>query len=504
MIIAAFHAGATQGIGSNYAAEVAKGGEFAQMANLDDSVDVIFNGHTHQVYAWDAPVPGQAGKSRPIVQTGEYASNVGQVTLTVDPATGDVSSVRRQERRAHLDRRRRPRGEVPPRGEGQEDRGRRDGEGREIGNEPVGSVTADITRACTAVVRRRQWTAPARTGRPSRPLGDLVANALRDGLPSRHRLRRPRHRQPGRPPCRPEVRRRQHHGQPGQHRGRGDLRGGQRGPAVRQQRVAGAPHRCAAEVGARGAVAAGAAPSRPFLALGLSDNVRVTQDATKARGSRITSVIINGQPLDPAKTYTVSTFSFLATGGDNFASFKQGTSRDTGLVDRDLWIGYLKGHTGIAPDFARQQVAESGLPQLGERRRRRVVHAVQAGPHPRQLAREHLGDGLPPQRRRVRARSGSSRSATARPTSRSRRRRTWPARPRWWWSPTRRMTQVGLPLTGRPARTWPATAEDMTYGTDGFRHRHGHLGRARPPVTWQVLDGDTVLGTARSPAAPRR
>ena len=32
VIIAAFHAGATQGIGSNYAAEVAKGGEFAQMA----------------------------------------------------------------------------------------------------------------------------------------------------------------------------------------------------------------------------------------------------------------------------------------------------------------------------------------------------------------------------------------------------------------------------------------------------------------------------------------
>ena len=32
VIIAAFHAGATQGVGSNYAAEVAKGGEFAQMA----------------------------------------------------------------------------------------------------------------------------------------------------------------------------------------------------------------------------------------------------------------------------------------------------------------------------------------------------------------------------------------------------------------------------------------------------------------------------------------
>ena len=78
---------------------------------------------------------------------------------------------------------------------------------------------------------------------------------------------------------------------------------------------------------------------RPYLALGLSDNVRVTQNADNPVGSRITSVLINGVPLDNAKTYTVSTFSFLGTGGDNFTAFKDGKAKDTGLVDRDVWVG---------------------------------------------------------------------------------------------------------------------------------------------------------------------
>ena len=75
---------------------MAKGGEFAEMVNLDPAVDVIFNGHTHQTYAWDATIPGQPGETRPIIQTGEYGANVGQVQLTVDGTTGDVVSYTKQ------------------------------------------------------------------------------------------------------------------------------------------------------------------------------------------------------------------------------------------------------------------------------------------------------------------------------------------------------------------------------------------------------------------------
>ena len=90
----------------------------------------------------------------------------------------------------------------------------------------------------------------------------------------------------------------------------------------------------------------------------------MTQDASQPQGARITSVYINGEKLDPARTYTVSTFSFLGTGGDNFRAFKQGTTHDTGLVDRDLWIKYLRDNKPAVSDFARQQVEAAGLPSM--------------------------------------------------------------------------------------------------------------------------------------------
>ena len=77
---------------------------------------------------------------------------------------------------------------------------------------------------------------------------------------------------------------------------------------------------------------------RPYLHLGLSDNVRVTQKPDNPVGKRITSVLINGVKTQPSKTYTVSTFSFLGQGGDNFTAFAAGKAKDTGLVDRDVWI----------------------------------------------------------------------------------------------------------------------------------------------------------------------
>ena len=85
--------------------------------------------------------------------------------------------------------------------------------------------------------------------------------------------------------------------------------------------------------------------------------------------------MIDGAPLDLAKTYTVSTFSFLAAGGDNFTAFKEGKAKDTGLVDRDLWIKYLGDNQPVAPDFDREQIYASG-PQgraTGPVRRRGIV-----------------------------------------------------------------------------------------------------------------------------------
>lgn len=106
-------------------------------------------------------------------------------------------------------------------------------------------------------------------------------------------------------------------------------------------------------------------PSRPYLQLGLSSNVTYTfdDDAALPWGSHITSITIDGQPYDPAASYRIGTFSFLATGGDNFWVFQQGTGvQDSGLVDRDAWIDYVASHSPLAPAFTRQGVKVTSLP----------------------------------------------------------------------------------------------------------------------------------------------
>lgn len=353
VIIASFHAGANTGEDSTYEEEVAKGGEFAEMANLDPAVDVIFNGHTHQTYAWDAPIPGDESNTRPILQTGQYADNVGQVQLTVDTATGDVvdytarNVARTTEDDAVL-------AEKYPRvAEVKKVVDAALAHAAEIGNQPVGEITADISRAKTASGGEDRGSEST--------LGDLVGNALRDGLPADFEADLGITNPGG---LRTDL---VHAGDTSENPANTDgvvtfaeansvlpfvnnvslvdLTGAQLRDVLEQQWQPDGS-------------------SRPFLALGLSDNVRVTQDPTKPRGERITSVIIDGQRLDPTATYSVSTFSFLAAGGDNFTAFKEGTSRDTGLVDRELWMDYLEGHQPLSPDFARQQVVENGFPSV--------------------------------------------------------------------------------------------------------------------------------------------
>jgi 5'-nucleotidase len=69
-------------------------------------------------------------------------------------------------------------------------------------------------------------------------------------------------------------------------------------------------------------------------------------------------VYVDGHLIDPAQSYRIGTFSFLATGGDNFRVFTEGAGPDdSGLVDRDAWILYLRGHTPLSPDFARRSAA---------------------------------------------------------------------------------------------------------------------------------------------------
>lgn len=82
---------------------------------------------------------------------------------------------------------------------------------------------------------------------------------------------------------------------------------------------------------------------RPRLALGLSNNVSYTYNPDAEQGNRITSITIDGKPMDMDKDYVIAGSTFLLGGGDSFDAFKKGSEMSNiGLIDVDAFIQYLK------------------------------------------------------------------------------------------------------------------------------------------------------------------
>ncbi|WP_280386910.1 bifunctional metallophosphatase/5'-nucleotidase [Nocardia wallacei] len=61
------------------------------------------------------------------------------------------------------------------------------------------------------------------------------------------------------------------------------------------------------------------------------------------------SVRIGGQPLNPVAAYRVSTNNFLASGGDGFSMFTQGTRAAVGPTDLDALESYLRTRGAVEP-----------------------------------------------------------------------------------------------------------------------------------------------------------
>ena len=85
-------------------------------------------------------------------------------------------------------------------------------------------------------------------------------------------------------------------------------------------------------------------PDRPMFPLGISDNVSYTYDPAAPVGSKVTSVTVDGAPIDPEKTYVVAGSTFLLGGGDNFKAFTKGTApANLGYVDLNALVEALSG-----------------------------------------------------------------------------------------------------------------------------------------------------------------
>ncbi|TQN43229.1 5'-nucleotidase [Blastococcus colisei] len=306
---------------------------FAAIVNgVDAEVDAIFTGHTHQSYAWEAPVPGGEGV-RPVIQTGSYAMALGRIALTYEEATDEVTAFTVE----NLPLTERTEEELvaayPRVAEVAATVAAAQAFAEAVGSEVIGSVTADITRAFTADGTEDRGSYSA--------LGGLVADSYVYGSelsaiePADLGLVNPGGL-------------------------RADLLHGDDGQITLAEANAVTPF--ANDLVVTSLTGAQLVQvleqqwqpegsSRPFLALGTSEELTWSYDPAAPAGERIIvdSIRISGEPIDLGATYRVATNSFLAAGGDNFTAFAEGTTEGTGLIDFDSFQAYLEENPALDP-----------------------------------------------------------------------------------------------------------------------------------------------------------
>ncbi|WP_230416021.1 ExeM/NucH family extracellular endonuclease [Micromonospora tarapacensis] len=308
---------------------------FGKFTRADATVDVIFSGHTHQPYAFEVPVPG-TDKLRPIVQAEDYGKRLGKVTLTFDPEAGAVTSAD-----ASL---------VDVVGAPQDPAvaeivAMAKERAAELGQQQLGEITADIRRAYTDGNEDR--------GKES-VLGNFIADVQLAGTSDA-----------GRGGAQIAFM------NPGGLRA--DLLYGTDGTVTYAEAFAVQPF--ANDMITRTYTGAQikqvleeqwqpAGASRPVLWLGVSDGFSYTYDPQAAQGSRITSMQLDGTPIEPAGSYRVTVNSFLAAGGDNFTTLAEGTDPvTTGDNDLTMLVSYFSANSPVTADTEPRSTVGQGGPQ---------------------------------------------------------------------------------------------------------------------------------------------
>lgn len=86
----------------------------------------------------------------------------------------------------------------------------------------------------------------------------------------------------------------------------------------------------------------------PYI-LSPSHNVRFAYDLAKPEGQRIVLLTVDGRPVRDEAVYRVAMNSFLASGGDNFTIFREGTEPSGGIQDVDALEAYIAAAGTLTP-----------------------------------------------------------------------------------------------------------------------------------------------------------
>ncbi|WP_149181316.1 bifunctional metallophosphatase/5'-nucleotidase [Streptomyces sp. TRM49041] len=295
--------------------------------NIDPQVDALVTGHTHQAYACTIPDP--AGKPRTVTSAASFGRLYTDTTLTYDRATKDI--VRTAVASAnHVVTR-----DVPKAADMTRLIEDWNALAAPIANRPVGHISADIDGRGSSAYEK--------------PLGNLIADAQLEGLaPADKGGAQIAFMNPG--GIRSDL------VYAGSTAGEGDgvvtygeaytvqpftnmmnvmdLTGAQVVTALQQQ-------------------VSGRNEASPKI-LQVSAGLTYTLDLTQSGAARVdaASVKLNGEPIDPAKTYRVAMNEFLGGGGDGFPVFTEGKNKLVGASDLEIFLAYLGAHSSADAPIA--------------------------------------------------------------------------------------------------------------------------------------------------------
>ncbi len=312
--------------------------------NVSADVDAIVSGHTHLAYDCSFPVAqwaseGRAVTERPVVSAGQYGTNLNKLVFTVDEATGDVVA--------------KSQSIVPLNASSPSDPvvanivNQAKAQAETLGAVKIGELAAPFNRA-----KLSNGTTENRGGEST--LGNQVAEVQRWATEK------------------PESGSAQiAFMNPGGLRADmvGTLNGSVRDLTYKQAAVVQPFANTLKNMDLTGAQietvleqqwqrdASGSVPTRPFLRLGVSEGFTYTyvEKPVTVKGAatfegEVTGMWLDGEPIDPAQTYSVTVNSFLATGGDNFREFANGAGiADTGKVDLQAMVDYLDAFASSEP-----------------------------------------------------------------------------------------------------------------------------------------------------------
>lgn len=300
------------------------------ITGVNGNVDAIVSGHTHLNYDCSFPVdewvadPTRAVKQRPVVSAGQYGNFLNKMTLSVEPDAGTLLSISNENVDIVT-------GEFPddPEVKAIVDQAVADAEGP--GSQVLGQIESPLKRATKAdgtenrggestlgnfVAEVQQWATSADTFGGAQ-IGFMNPGGLRQDMV-------------------------------------GNPDGGYPSPLTYAQAAGVQPfantliNMQLTGKQIRQLLEEQWQPegsSRPFLRLGTSNGFKYTYDPSAEAGQRIKTMWLKGKKVKGKQSYSVTANSFLASGGDNFTTFKEGANvRDTGQTDLQAMVDYMAEH----------------------------------------------------------------------------------------------------------------------------------------------------------------